>query len=191
MQRFLIAMIAIAAISSDAAAHAPVTASLGTGLLHPLTGADHLLAMIAVGIWAAQSGGRAIWVWPISFVLIMICGSTIATAGYALPFVEPGILTSILVLGLMIAFAAKLHIAAGSCLIGMFALLHGYIHASPLPLDTSIGSYLLGLAVGTTALHLTGIGVAGMSKRIATPWLTQAIGALTFLAGFGLLITHA
>ncbi|WP_161781961.1 HupE/UreJ family protein [Nitratireductor basaltis] len=191
MKRLLSVIVGTMVLPAEAMAHPPFSISLIDGLLHPISGVHHLLAMIAVGVWAAQSGGRAVWAWPVCFIIIMVGGSAAASAGFSIPFVEPGILTSILVLGLMITFAAKLHIAAGAALIAVFALLHGYVHGVAYPIDGTIMQYLAGLILGTACLHAAGIAVAGFSRHIAAPWATQALGALTVLAGFGLLFTHA
>ncbi len=191
MMRMLLAIGSLLVLTAVASAHAPAGTSIHEGLLHPLSAGSHLLAMIAVGLWAAQSGGRATWAWPLCFVTIMTCGSLLAVSDISVPFVEPGILTSILVLGLMITFAAKLHVAAGASLIAVFALLHGYMHGVMLAADIEALRFLVGLSLATASLHLAGITVVALCKRLAAPWATQALGALTLFAGFSLLFTHA
>jgi urease accessory protein len=114
--------------------------------------------MLAVGVWAAMLGGRAVWAVPSSFVGTMALGFLLAMAGLALPFVEPAILASVVVLGLVVAAAVRLPVAAGALLVGAFALFHGFAHggemgaASPAP-------YLLGFAAATAALHAAGIAI--------------------------------
>ena len=105
-------------------------ASFVSGFAHPLHGADHVVAMLAVGIWGALAGGRAIRVWPIAFVATMLVGFASAAAGIAVPLVEPAILSSIVVLGLLVAFAAEAHLWLGAAIIGLFAFFHGHAHGT-------------------------------------------------------------
>ena len=95
--------------------------SFAAGVAHPLTGLDHIAVMIAVGLWAALKGGRALWAWPAAFVGVKLVGGAIGVAHVALPFVEPGILASVVVLGLLVALAVNVLVAAGAALIGAFA----------------------------------------------------------------------
>jgi len=134
------------------------------GFAHPFLGWDHLLAMIAVGLWAAQLGGRALWILPATFVSVMVCGALLAVAGLALPHVESGIAASLLALGLLVAFAARLPLAVGAALVGAFALFHGHAHGSELPAMTSAWAFGAGFVVATALLHLVGIGI-GRSAR--------------------------
>ena len=100
------------------------------GFSHPFTGVDHILAMLAVGLWAAQLGGRAIWAVPTAFVSLMLVGGALGVSGVSMPFIEQGILASILVLGVLIAGAFKLPVTISASLVGMFALFHGVAHGS-------------------------------------------------------------
>src|SRR5262249_28605017 len=102
----------------------PESASFVSGLAHPLHGADHLVAMLAVGVWGALTGGRAIRLWPIAFMAAMLVGFATGAAGLAVPLVEPAILSSIVVLGLLVAFAAEARLWLGAAIIGLFALFH-------------------------------------------------------------------
>ena len=158
-----------------------------TGLLHPFTGLDHLLAMTAVGLWAAQRGKRYLFAIPASFVAMMILGGVAETSGLALPLVEPGILGSLVVFGLLIAFDARLPLTAGMAIIGSFALFHGYAHAVEMPAHASLAVFGSGMLLATIMLHLIGIGIGRLGKtqihemslRIAGGSIA-AVGAILF-----------
>lgn len=165
--------------------------SLIAGLTHPLFGLDHILAMVAVGLWATMLGGRAVWIVPAAFVGTMIVGFCLAMAGVGLPFVEPVILASVVVLGLVIAASVELPATAGAVLVGAFALFHGHAHGAELGTATAM-SYLAGFAVATTLLHGAGIAIglalgkwvgigATSGRRVA-----RLLGGATALAGIGL-----
>lgn len=145
-------------ICGTAAAHPGHGTSYMAGLAHPWLGADHLLAMLAVGLWAAQLGGRARWLVPLSFVSVMAAAGALGMAGVSLPMVESGIAASVLVLGLLIAVAARLPVGAGASLVALFAIFHGYAHGAEMPADGSAWGYGLGFVLSTAALH--GIGLA-------------------------------
>lgn len=130
-----------------------------SGLTHPLLGLDHLLAMIAIGLWAAQQGGRALWAVPAAFVGAMLTGGGMALAGLSLPHVETGIAASVLVLGLLIATRRQWAVKAGMAIAAGFALFHGYAHGLEMPQTASPALYALGFVLATVFLH--GIGIAG------------------------------
>jgi urease accessory protein len=109
------------------------SAGFARGLAHPMSGSDHICAMIAVGLWAAQRGDRALWLVPLVFVLAMTIGGILGMAAISLPFVEPGIAASVLVLGILIAAAVRLPLIASVLLVGLFALFHGHAHGSEMP----------------------------------------------------------
>jgi urease accessory protein len=157
------------------------------GFLHPLTGWDHLLAMIAVGVWAAQLGGRARWLVPSAFVVAMSLGAALAQNGLALPAVEHGIAASLLVLGLLIASAVRLPVAAGVALTALFALFHGSAHGVEMSANSSAASYTVGFAVATALLHSAGFALAStFQKQTAFTRATGAIVAVAGLAAFAL-----
>jgi urease accessory protein len=141
-----------------------------SGVAHPLTGLDHMLAMIAVGLWAAQLGGRAYWSVPLAFVSMMVLGAVVATAGLPLPAVESGI-----------AFSARLPIMLGMVLVGVFALFHGHAHGTELPQAASAASYGLGMLLATVGLHATGLGAGILFQRAAV--LLRIGGAMIAAAG--------
>jgi urease accessory protein len=186
MKRLILAAAMLAAATAPAFAHlAPGEhGSFMAGVSHPLFGLDHILAMVAVGLWAAMIGGRATWIVPSAFVGTMIVGFGLALFGAPLPFVEPVILASVVVLGLLIAAAVKVDVAFGAALVGIFALFHGHAHGGELGEATAL-PYLAGFAVATALLHAAGIGIGlalgGKGRRIA-----QGAGALCAAAGIGL-----
>jgi urease accessory protein len=150
-----------ALVSYDAGAHVVNGGSGWTsGVAHPFLGVDHLLAMLAVGFWAAQMGGRALWAVPLTFVSIMAGGALIAIAGIPLPAVESGVAASVLALGLLVAFAVRLPVATGMLVAGTFALFHGHAHAAELPAVVSPWVYAAGFLLATGALHASGIAAA-------------------------------
>lgn len=178
--RWSIAPVALAA-SAAASAHPGHADGALAGLAHPFMGLDHLLAMVAVGVWASQMGGRAKLLVPVSFVAIMALSAGLAMAGVALPMVEGGIATSVLLLGLLIAFSVKVTPALGAGIVGLFALFHGYAHGSEMPAMGSAWQYGLGFVVATGALHAVGLGL-GDSLRKQAAWVRGA-GAMVAASG--------
>ena len=127
------------------------------GLAHPLLGLDHLFAMIAIGLWAAQQGGRALWAVPAAFVGAMVLGGGLAWSGLALPHVETALALSVLVLGLLIATRRQWAVTAGMAIAAGFALFHGYAHGLEMPQAASPVPYGLGFVLATVCLHGAGI----------------------------------
>lgn len=148
---------------------------LAAGLLHPLLGADHLLAMLAVGLWAAQLGGAARWRVPASFVALMAAGAGLAAAGIAPPQLEAGIAASLMVLGMLVAAAGRLPLWAAMSCAGSFAVFHGAAHAAELPPSAAPLAYALGFLAATALLHAAGIGLGA--------WSLQRWGMIARLAG--------
>lgn len=165
------------------------TAGFGHGLAHPFTGLDHLLAMIAVGLWAAQMGGRALWLVPFTFVSIMALGSVLGMSGLALPFFESGILLSLLVLGVLIAATVRLALLASCMLVAVFALFHGYAHGSELPSALSAAAYATGFLLTTALLHLLGVAAALLSGHLnLRGWVRYAGGLVALSGGYLMLV---
>jgi len=156
-----------AALVAPALAHTGVGQpdSFVSGIAHPLSGADHILAMVAVGLWAALAGGRAIWVWPAAFVTMMLAGFAASTLGLQMPFVEPAIWSSIIILGVLGTLAVKAPVWLGAAIAGFFALFHGHAHAAEGG-AASVIPYAAGFALATTGLHATGIAF-GLFGRTA------------------------
>jgi urease accessory protein len=162
--------------------------SFMSGFSHPLFGLDHIVVMVAVGLWAATIGGRALWIVPGAFVGTMALGYLLALGGVALPFVEPVILASVVALGLLIAAAVKLPVAAGATLVGLFALFHGYAHGGELGSAAAM-SFGIGFAVATAVLHAAGIGLGlllgsgvGIGKA-AADLLSRVLGGIAAAIG--------
>lgn len=160
--------------------------SLLTGFVHPLLGWDHVLVMVAVGIWAAMIGGRALWAVPLAFVTVMSAGFALAITGIALPFVEPVVLASVVALGLLIAMAVKLPVSLAATIVGSFALFHGAAHGAELG-TSGAAVFGLGFAMATALLHGGGLLLGNALVRTANPILLRAIGALSAGAGLYLM----
>jgi len=162
--------------------------SFATGFVHPWTGLDHLLALLTVGLWAGLNGGRALWAWPAAFVGAMLTGGALGLAGIVVPLAEPGILASVVLLGLLVLTAARLPLGLGAALIVLFALLHGHAHGAELPDGAAAGAYMAGLAFATALLHAIGIAIASVRRDgIGTP-LVRGVGAAVAAAGVALAV---
>jgi urease accessory protein len=179
----------LALTTSPAYAHVGVgsTASLVAGLAHPLTGIDHVTVMVAVGMWAALKGGRALWVWPATFVGVMVIGGALGMLHVRLPYVEPVILASVVALGILVALAIDLPVWAGALVIGAFAVFHGHAHGSEVAETLSGAEYMAGFAIATACLHALGIGLALLMNRVHAPALVRAAGLACVSVGVGLL----
>lgn len=153
------------------------------GFVHPLSGFDHLLAMFAVGLWAVQLGGRALWAVPAAFISVMMLGGAMGMAHLEIPFIEQGILLSVLVLGVLIAAAVRLPLAASMAIVGLFALCHGVAHGSEMPENAAGFAYGAGFVLTTTLLHASGIAAGLMTKSIASRQWMRFAGAAITLAG--------
>lgn len=160
-----------------------VSGGMQSGLLHPVSGLDHVLAMVAVGLWGAQLGAPQIWLLPIVFPLVMACGAALGVMGLQLPGVEIGIASSAIVLGIMVLFEAKPPMVVSSILVGVFAIFHGHAHGTELPHGESGILFSIGFVIGTGLLHAAGIGIGVIHRW---PWgqrCLRAAGALVFLGG--------
>ncbi|RAM62053.1 urease accessory protein [Herbaspirillum rubrisubalbicans] len=135
------------------------SASMAAGFAHPFSGIDHLLAMLAVGVWAAQNKQRALWVLPLAFPLMMVMGALLAFSGVQVPGVETGIAASVAVLGLLIAFAVRMPLWGSTLVVSLFAMFHGYAHGVELPHGSSAALYGTGFIVATALLHAAGLGI--------------------------------
>ncbi len=174
--------------ASPAFAHSGhgLTDSFAAGVAHPLSGLDHIAVMVAVGMWAALKGGRALWVWPAAFVGVMLIGGAFGMAHVPVPFVEPGILASVVVLGLLVALAVDLPVWTGAAIVAIFALLHGHAHGSEVAETVSGAEYMAGFALATATLHGVGIGFAQLMTRAQLRPLIRVAGAACPLIGIGL-----
>lgn len=156
----IVATVALVALPSPLAAHeGGAAAGLLSGLLHPISGLDHVLAMVAVGIWGAQLGPPAIWVLPVTFPMVMAFGGMLGLLGLQVPGVEVAIGLSALLLGLMVALEQKPDLRVAAAIVGFFAMFHGHAHGAELPEGQSGILYSIGFVVSTGTLHASGIGV--------------------------------
>lgn len=156
------------------------------GLGHPLGGLDHLLAMLAVGLWAAQQQGAARWALPCTFVGTLLIGGLLGFEGLSLPALESGIAASVLALGLAVSLAIRPPLLLAVLATALFALFHGVAHGLELPETSSPWTYAAGFVSATAALHAAGYGLVRLLPRAAAP-LVRAAGAASALAGAWLL----
>jgi urease accessory protein len=157
------------------------------GFAHPVFGPDHVVAMVAVGLWGAFLGAPAIWVLPIVFPLVMAAGGVIGILSVPLPGVETGIALSAIVLGMMVALAAKPPLPIAAVLVGVFAIFHGYAHGAELPPGTDAVAYSVGFVVATGLLHLTGIAFGQLARWPAGRMAVRVAGGAIALAGVAFL----
>lgn len=188
----LLTAIILFGTSSTAFAHPGHDVSgLAAGLMHPFSGLDHLLAMVAVGLWAAQGdskggGGRKIWLLPATFMTMLAVGAGISMQWQSLPMVEAGIATSVLSLGLLIMLSLQLPVALSVSITALFGLFHGYAHGLELPRSAAPADYALGFLIATAALHLSGIA-AGLAMRQRYAMLSRVLGSAIAIGGVYLL----
>jgi urease accessory protein len=159
-----------------------------SGFLHPILGWDHVIAMVAVGIWGAFLGKPAIWLLPIVFPLVMAFGGALGVAGLPLPAVEAGIATSAVILGIMIAIAAKPPIWVAAIIVGLFAVFHGHAHGTELPTSANPIVYSIGFVLATGLLHLSGVSFGLLIRWPAGKVAVRAMGGVITLAGLGFLV---
>ncbi len=183
---------ALVLMTGLAAAHTGVGSTHGFthGFMHPVGGLDHVLAMVAVGLFAAQRGGRALWLIPCSFVAMMAVGGALGLYGFALPMVELGIAASVIVLGAIVALQARVPVAAAMGLVGFFAIFHGHAHGAEMPVDASGLAYAAGFMLATALLHVAGIGLGIAIAVVAEGRWSRALrvaGGAMSLAGIGIL----
>lgn len=148
-----------------------------TGLRHPWSGFDHILAMIAVGIWGAQLGAPAIWLLPVTFPMVMAFGGFLGLIGVHLPGVEFGIAASALLLGTMVCVEARPKLIWAAVLVGAFGLYHGHAHGTELPAGQSGMLYSMGFVIATGGLHAIGIALGLIHPWPAGRWALRAAGA--------------
>lgn len=190
----LLPTMAYAHLGNDAGLH-HVSAFLA-GFIHPFTGMDHMLAMIAVGIWSVQAFAKPrgkvrdkvwakVWIVPLAFAGLMLAGGVFGIAGIRTPLVEPMIAASLLVLGLFVALRVKLPLPAGAAMVGTFAVFHGLAHGSELPAGHAL-ALLSGMVIATMLLHVTGmlLGRFVMERNV---WLPRIAGIAAAAFGVGLL----
>lgn len=178
-------VVATLLMTSAAIAHEQPGQAAGfiTGLLHPVSGLDHVLAMIAVGLWGAQLGAPAIWLLPVTFPLVMAFGGFLGLVGVPLPGVEIGVAASAILLGAAVALEARPPLALAALLVASFAVFHGHAHGTELPEGQSGLPYSIGFVVATGLLHALGISIGLVHHRAAGRRLLRGAGAAVALAG--------
>ncbi len=173
---------------SPALAHADAGSSgLWGGFLHPLLGADHIAAMIAVGLWGALLGRPALWVLPIAFPLVMACGSVLGVMGLRLPGVEWAIALSAFALGTLVTLTARTSLGVATLLVGAFAVFHGYAHGAERQPGVDALAYSLGFVTATGLLHLAGLGLGLLARSSPGLLLVRAAGAVIAATGLAVL----
>ena len=196
MKRFLqLAVLALCLAPTAAVAHVGVGSTSGFvhGFMHPLSGLDHQLALILVGLFAYQLGGRALWLVPLTFVSVMALGGFLGVMGVPIPFVEVGIALSVVVLGAIVAIGVRAPLAVAMGAVGLFAIFHGHAHGSEMPLDASGLEYGVGFMLATAVLHAVGIGIGfliGMSSKTFGNNVYRVAGGLASMAGVALLLGY-
>src|SRR2546423_4061999 len=178
----------IVMIATPALAHTGETAGgFLAGLAHPIFGPDHVVAMVAVGLWGVFLGAPAIWLLPIVFPLVMAAGGVLGIIGLPLPAVETGIAASAVILGLMVALAARPPLWAAATLVGGFAIFHGYAHGKELPDDANAVAFSAGFVMATGLLHLTGISFGLTTRWPAGKLAVRGAGVVIALTGLAYL----
>ena len=186
LKSFLMALL-FAAIPGVAYAHEGTNLGLGgflSGIVHPVLGYDHLLAMLSVGIISAQIGGRAIWTVPATFVTVMALGGVLGLINIGLTATELGIAVSLVILGLVIAAERRIPILAVMIGVGFFAIFHGYAHGAEMPDTAEPFLYALGFLVGTALIHIAGVVIGDISRHYERGKIVLRVGgALIALVG--------
>lgn len=186
----LVALAAGAALPAAAHTLGAEAAGFAAGLAHPIGGLDHLLAMLTVGLWAAQTGGRALWAVPLAFMAAMVAGGGLGFAGFDLPGVEFGILASLIGLGSLVALRVEAPPAAAMAVVAAFALFHGHAHGAEMPAAASPALYAAGFLLATAILHGAGIAlrlVAGRALAVQGDRVVRAAGLAVAASGAMLL----
>src|SRR5215216_152766 len=158
------------------------------GLAHPVFGPDHVVAMVAVGLWGAFLGAPAIWLLPVVFPLVMAVGGVLGVLGVPIPAVESGIAASAIVLGLMVALAARPPLWVAAVLVGLFAIFHGHAHGAELPAGADAVAYSVGFVIATGLLHLAGIAFGLLARWPAGRIAVRTTGGAIALAGTAFLV---
>jgi urease accessory protein len=185
VQRGALFLAAVFLVPSLAHAHVGVgeTSGFAHGFGHPLSGLDHICAMVAVGLWAAQMGGRAIWAVPLTFVTVMAFGGLLGMMHVGVPFIETGIVVSVLTLGVFIAAAVRLPLIASIIVVGLFAICHGHAHGAEMPETASGIEYAIGFVLATALLHGIGIRLGIGIQKVSKPIVVRFAGAAITLSG--------
>ena len=184
-----VAFVALLLFATAAAAHTGAAAGGGflTGFLHPLTGPDHIAAMVAVGLWGAFLGPPAIWLLPVTFPLVMAMGGVFGITDVPIPGIETGIAASAIVIGLAVMLALRPPLAVAAVVVAFFAIFHGYAHGREMPQAASPIAYAAGFVIATGLLHLSGISLGLLARSQTGAMVVRGLGAVIALAGLGFL----
>ncbi len=185
----LVAM-ALLLAGGEAMAHSGegLSGGLISGFTHPILGWDHVVAMVAVGLWGAFLGKPAIWILPVVFPLVMAVGGALGVAGIPVPAVEAGIALSGVILGLLVAFAVRAPLWVAAVIVGVFAIFHGHAHGTELPEAANPFAYALGFVVGTGVLHMAGILLGFVTTVPRGAWIVRAAGVVIAAVGGAFLV---
>jgi urease accessory protein len=171
-------------LATPALAHTgSVTGGFAGGFTHPVFGPDHVAAMVAVGLWGAFLGAPAIYTLPVVFPLVMALGGVIGILGVPLPGVEIGIATSAIVIGMMVALAARPPLSVAAIIVGAFAIFHGHAHGAELPPGADALAFSAGFVIATGMLHLAGIGFGLLTRWRSGRIAVRAAGGVIAIAG--------
>lgn len=187
----MVVMIGLALLATgEASAHTGegLSGGLISGFTHPILGWDHVVAMVAVGLWGAFLGKPAIWILPVVFPLVMAFGGALGVAGIPVPAVEAGIAVSGIVLGLLVAFAVRAPLWIAAVIVGVFAIFHGHAHGTELPDAANPFAYALGFVVGTGVLHLAGILLGFATSMPKGAYIVRAAGVVIAAVGGAFLV---
>jgi urease accessory protein len=154
-----------------------------TGFRHPISGLDHVLAMVAVGMWGAQLGAPALWLLPVAFPMVMAFGGMLGLIGVPLPGIEYGIAASAILLGAAVMFEVRPPLGVAAALVGLFAIFHGHAHGTELPPGQSALLYSIGFVIATGCLHAIGIGIGTVHRWAWGQRLLRVAGALVAVGG--------
>jgi urease accessory protein len=179
--------LSVAAVAAQAHVSAGLAGGFVSGVMHPILGFDHVLAMVAVGLWGAFLGAPALWLLPVVFPMVMALGGALGVLGVPIPMVETGIAASALVLGAMVLFAVRPPIWVAALIVGAFAIFHGHAHGTELPDAASPLAYSVGFVLSTGALHGVGIAFGLLLRWPQGRLAVRAGGAAIALAGVGFL----
>ena len=186
----LIALLAWPALALGHVGQGDVQGGFVAGLEHPILGLDHVVAMVAVGMWGAQLGAPAIWLLPVTFPLVMAFGGVLGAIGVPIPGIELGIALSAIGLGAMVALAARPPLVVAALLVGVFAIFHGYAHGAELPESANAIAYSIGFVVATGCLHACGILIGVANRWPAGARMLRAGGGAIACAGVYFLVAH-
>ncbi len=190
MTRFVLTLLSLLLYSQVASAHVSggLAGGFYSGFLHPILGWDHVVAMVAVGLWGAFLGSPAIWLLPIVFPLVMAIGGALGVIGIPLPAVETGIALSAIVLGAMVAFAVRPPIWIAAVIVGAFAIFHGHAHGTELPTAANPLAFSLGFVIATGLLHLSGVAFGLLTRWPAGTTAVRTGGAIISMVGVAFLV---